>query len=174
MADYRGDISVCLQPLHTPRYRTQRTKQKQRSAHIQLLAKTSTCCVIRRLHPLFSHTHSLGLSKTQKLSRRSRLQIGSTLVREAFHIIKTTTGTFTVLFEQLGDKCGERLEEKSVTELNINLFVTRGGNELLLGLSLHLGIKLVFIITFFLFLNVTLFFCVVKLKKDSKDEPPQL
>lgn len=60
------------QPLHTDRYCTQRTKQKQRSAHIQLLAKASTCCVIRRLHPLHTQIHTHALTHACWASRRHR------------------------------------------------------------------------------------------------------
>lgn len=53
-----------LSSRYTPRYCTQRTKQKQRSAHIQLLAKAGTCCVIRRLHPLHTYMHTRAHTQT--------------------------------------------------------------------------------------------------------------
>lgn len=38
------------------------TEQKQRSAHIQLLAKAGTCCVIARLRPLHTNTDTQTLA----------------------------------------------------------------------------------------------------------------
>lgn len=58
-------------------------KKTQHCAHIQLLTKASTCCVIRRLHPLHKKIHTCtnahlhDHSKTQTLGWWSQLHTGS-------------------------------------------------------------------------------------------------